>query len=136
MKRNIMPLIADALELKLDEEFEINVTIMGTPSHFRCKLTEFGLLSNRDGHWLNVEWLLEKIVCGDYEIKKLPFSPKLGEQYYRYSDITFKVVCSNWQGLPYEYALLKCGCVFRTKEEALKLRNQKYIELTGKVEMQ
>lgn len=131
-----MPLIADALGLKLDEEFGINIPVMDNPRHFRCKLTNGGLLSNRGGHWVNFEGLFEKIVCGDYEIHKLPFYPNLGEQYYRYSDVNFKIICSTWQGFPHEYALLKCGCVFRTEEEAIKMRNQKYNELTGKVEIQ
>ena len=136
MKRNIMPLIADALDIKLDEEFEINVPYMGEPRHFRCKLTNGGLLSNRGGYWLNVEWLLEKIVCGDYEIHKLPFCPQPGELYYYYTAIDFQVGSCSWHGFPYEYAFLKCGCVFRTEEEAIKMRNQKYNELTGKVEIQ
>lgn len=64
-------------------------------------------------------------------IVKLPFKPAGGETYWTYSG-DWTPDCERWTYAAWEYPLLKVGCVFRTKEEALAARPQKFRELTGR----
>lgn len=61
-----------------------------------------------------------KIMSGEREITKLQWEPQLGETYYSFSSVYGKwvVLSYTWKKRPREYALLKAGWIFRTKEEA------------------
>lgn len=61
---------------------------------------------------------------------KIPFKPREGEMYWTYiGDWTPHE--EFWDGDAYDCIHKACGCVFRTKEEALKARPERYKALTG-----
>lgn len=130
---NLIPVIAKELGVEIDEEFDVNIPFMGQAKYYRYKLTNIGLWRRGDGvDWVPASGSLERLVCGDYEIIKLPFEPKLVEAYWTYSYTNFSVVKVRWHLDAEDYYCKACGCVFRTKEEAIKARPAKYKELTGK----
>lgn len=92
------------------------------------KFTNDGLvLIQTDGFGLELELAdvaakvaLCSLLNGKDEIVKLPWKPKMFETYRSFDIVYGKlVVCYlKWTGLPYQYALLDKGWVYRTKEEA------------------
>lgn len=61
----------------------------------------------------------------------LPFEPMSDEIYYTYTYRDFRVQAFAWTGVAIDYFRKATGCIFRTKEEAIKARSAKYKELTG-----
>ena len=62
---------------------------------------------------------------------KIPFEPREGEMYWTYfGDWTPHEEI--WDGDAYDCIHKGCGCVFRTKEEALEYLPLKYKMLTGR----
>lgn len=63
--------------------------------------------------------------------KGIPFEPKFGDIYYTYGGDNWNVLEVSWTDDAYDYIHKTCGCVFRTKEEALEYLPVKYKMLTG-----
>lgn len=69
-----------------------------------------------------------------YKIIRLPFQPKYEEIYYTYiwnGNNTWAVYETIWTGTVSDYARLKSGIVFRSKQEAISERARCYKDLTG-----
>lgn len=124
MSKNYMADIAKLLGVELDEEFEINGN-----AYNPYRITNKGLLDSRNSL---CPISLNNLVVGNWAIIKLPWKPKEGKAYWTYEDDWFEPDLWTWYADTSDYMRLKCGCVFRTKEEALAARPQKYKELTGK----
>lgn len=126
MTKNLIPIIAKELGVVLHEEFGVCTSKYKFCNNDLLKFnpeTEFWELC-RDN-------TLYDIANGKASIKKLPFIPKDGDKYFYYCS-NFRVDFSFWNNLPFEIALLKCGCVFRTEAEAFAYRPIRYEEFTGK----
>lgn len=133
MANNLIPVIADCLGIRIGEEFDVNIPYMGKTRWCRYKLTNKGLVRKREtGEWWSSPGFLERLICGDYEISKLPFEPKDGERYFSYAGNDFGTLYTMWTGTATNYLHKATGCIFRTEAEAIVARPAKYKELTGK----
>lgn len=134
MAENKMAEVAKLLGVELEEEFELYHIERKEKLGERHKLTESnGLMVFNEcgGVWYKERYLFGLLV-GSLEIKKLPYRPKRKETYWTYNLNQFDVVESYWSDWAQEFAMLKCGAVFRTKAEAIEARPRIYKELTGK----
>lgn len=114
MAKNLIPEIARMLGVEICEEFKIE-------GNARTYFFDLDGLHSGD-HVAKDEdnATLCDILCGDAEIVKMPWKPQMFETYRSFDIVYGKlVVCFlKWTGLPYQYALLDKGWVFRTQEEA------------------
>lgn len=123
MSKNLIPEIAKMLGVELGVAFKVK-----GDDELIYKFTNDGLvLIQTDGFGLELELAdvaakvaLCSLLNGKDEIVKLPWKPKMFETYRSFDIVYGKlVVCYlKWTGLPYQYALLDKGWVYRTKEEA------------------
>jgi hypothetical protein len=122
VSKNLIPEIAKMLGVELGEAFKVK-----GDDELTYKFTNDGLvLIQTDGFGLELELAdvaakvaLCSLLNGKDEIVKLPWKPKMFETYRSFDIVYGKlVVCYlKWTGLPYQYALLDKGWVYRTKEE-------------------
>lgn len=110
MSKNLIPKIAKMLGVELGEEFKIKGDV-GT--------YEFGLEGLWGDYGTSAE-ALEAILCGSAEIVKLPWKPKMYEEYWTFGKLgkQWTVGTRSWKELPYEILLLSKGWVYRTRAEA------------------
>lgn len=127
---NYMKKVAEMLGVELGEEFK--VANKGTESRYVYRLTESGCESLYEGTWDVAKMVLCSILHGDAEVRKLPYKPKKGDEYFSYYREDFDVGRGVWSDHPADYARLKCGMVFRTEEEAIEARSRIYRELIDK----
>lgn len=130
MSKNLVPIIAKELGVEIGEEF--NVT--GYAKTIRFKFDETGLLwiDECEKIWAYTDVsTFFRLIDGDVEIIKLPFEPKTGDEYWTYSE-TWEVEDWVWTYDFLDLVYKRVGIVFRTKEEAIKARPDKYKELTSK----
>ncbi len=130
MSKNLIPVIAKELGVKIGEDF--NVT--GYAKTIRFKFEETGLLwiDECEKIWTYTDLsTFFRLIDGDVEIIKLPFNPVLHEEYWTY-DRNWNFVTVAWSNNFFDYIALKNGCVFRTHQEAHDARMTKYKELTGR----
>lgn len=123
---NLIPVIAKELGVEIGEEFAIK-GIEKTKYRFQSDMLEASTI--------NTVWICSGLYINrlaEVEIIKLPFEPKNGEKYWTYKDTDFNIATDIWNGFVSDYMNKNCGCVFRTKQEAIKARPAKYKELTGK----
>ena len=130
MSKNLVPIIAKELGVEIGEEF--NVT--GYAKTIRFKFDETGLLwiDECEKIWAYTDVsTFFRLIDGDVEIIKLPFELKTGDEYWTYSE-TWEVEDWVWTYDFLDLVYKRVGIVFRTKEEAIKARPDKYKELTSK----
>ena len=129
MRKDLIKMVADKLGLAINEEFKIN----GFNRLEVYRFTEDRLeVKNVD---LYEDWCKSAMslnILFESEITKVPFEPKYGDKYWSYATPMFDIVESVWTSNVRDFALLKCECIFRTKEEADKNRPEIYKKLTGK----
>lgn len=119
MAKNLIPKIAEMLGVKIGEEFQVK-----GDNELTYQFTDDGLkLTHNSGIEISgvaANVALVDLLNGKDEIVKLPWKPKMFETYRSFDIVYGKlVVCYlKWTGLPYQYALLDKGWVYRTKEEA------------------
>lgn len=127
---NRMADVAKMLGVELGEEFKINLC-----PNVLFKFDMNGVLVQEQTkcswHSAN-QRVLQELIYGSFEIVKLPWKPKYGDDYWTYMFEGYFVEHNKWVDSAWDYIALRCGCVFRTKEEAELARPQKYQELTGK----
>lgn len=84
---NLIPQIAKLLSVELGEEFKV---VNRGGSEYICSFTLAGLSVN-DGlsEYYDKELLVE-IVCGDVKIVKLPWKPKMYEEYWTFGKLGCK----------------------------------------------
>lgn len=126
---NKMAEVAKLLGVELNEEFYGVCT--GTKKR-KYKITKIGLITFSDSGDEIISNALVDILCGEMKMEKLPYKPQKGEKYWTYNIDGFCVVEVCWSGWAQEFALLKCGAIFRTKAEAIAARPRIYKELTGR----
>ena len=145
---NLIPKIAEALDIGLDEPFEISTRDGYKICRFFVRGNGVAYLEkyNKDFN----QWTQEntdeigKIVVGAYLVRKLPFEPKYGEIYYsvmkfiavpglkdRETD-AMKVITNKWCNSTDDFMRKYCGNCFRTSEEAEKHKYEIYEKLTGR----
>ena len=135
--------VAKILGVELDEEFEVDDYFCGENNKSTCRLTEDGLqvhvrvISCRGDiaeKWVDNGSLLSGLLCKNdrFKIVRKPWRPKYFDTFWTYYGKYFQPCEAIWDGCPVDYARLKSGMVFRTKEEALAARPSVYQDLTGK----
>lgn len=127
---NCIKEVAKMFGVELGEEFKIkNKVYESTNLYFFC---ENGLRfsDNNGGVTANSDTLVG-LLDGSLEIVKLPFKPKIGQDYWGY-DSDWATIEIRWGGDYFDYTGLLVGTVFRTEEEALVNRPERYKEITGK----
>lgn len=135
MAKNYMAEIAKMLGVELDEEFQVRDVSKGklVPDYLG-KITETKfLVKNGDDSWFQDGDYFLYFLNGELEAVKKPFEPKPDEPYWSYFCGTeWQTACTKWTNDPTDYCRKACGCVFRTRAEAVAARPAKYKELTGK----
>lgn len=118
MSKNLIPQIAEILGLQLGEEFKV---VSKEGNEQICNFTMAGLFEhdNKESGSYNKE-LLAEIVCNNAEVVKLPWKPKMYEEYWTFGKLGKQWIVGTliWKELPYEILLLGKGWVYRTRAEA------------------
>ena len=134
---NLIPLIAEKLGVKIEEEFKIKNGFSAI-----YKFQGLGLYTKKqteDSYWCVCNDLtLRDILVGIAEIEKLPFEPKNGERYYyvRFARNSEGKVVSTvferaWEEEMRDYENKLYGNRFRTLAEAKFEAPNIYKRLTG-----
>lgn len=118
MSKNLIPQIAHMLGVELGEEFKVKgykLTYMITDDK--------GLMATDDSPetgWTPANTLFAALLNGDAEIVKIPWKPKMYEEYWTFGKLgkQWTVGTLSWKELPYEILLLGKGWVYRTRAEA------------------
>lgn len=110
--------VAEMLGVELNEEFSLKNKDDEILSN-KYKITGFGGLLFKCG----TEWCrsgyIDEIINGKLTIVKLPWKPKIYEQYWYCSTIAKPVVvATTWGGFSNDLCKWKCGNCFKTKKEA------------------
>lgn len=118
MAKNLIPEIAKMLGVEIGEEFEIK-GYKGLIYQF----TDDELIvrsENETEAVYTANMTLVSLLRGTAEIVKLPWKPKVEEDYYTFCRCLglWCVSQQRWTKHPFELGLLDKGWVFRTKEEA------------------
>ena len=134
MAKNYMADVAKLLGVELNEEFEVVI-----PDETEHQPVRYQFNSNQFGCWetegrisgFHVHWnLLLMILCGQAYIKKLPWQPKKGDEYY-YPGEGFNNICrALWGNSVFGFAYKEAGLIFKTYEEceaALPALRKKYL---------
>lgn len=122
MAKNLIPEIAQMLGVEIGEEFKIK----GYEEWFYKFDNDRVLMFKHNDDVkmpvapVSVYVAFLALLRGECEIIKLPWKPKMFETYRSFDIVYGKlVVCYlKWTGLPYQYALLDKGWIYRTREEA------------------
>lgn len=133
MAENKMAEVAKLLGVELEEEFHI-LDEREQDTGYDYKITKSGLLfwSEKLEIWID-SVLLEALLKGLKTIRKLPYKPKIGDEYWTIEDDEeTQIAWYIWNEFMYDYMRLKSGNVFRTETEAIEARPRIYKELTGR----
>ena len=121
MAKNLIPQIAHMLGVELGEEFKIKDAADWMLFHFE----ERGLRVRNVDEKVELSdgvdgALFESLLGGYLEIVKLPWKPKMYEEYWTFGKLgkQWTVGTLSWTELPYEILLLSKGWAYRTQEEA------------------
>lgn len=124
MAKNYMQDVARMLGVELEEEFKID------SSDTIYKFYKNGLCFQCGGAWLRADSNLIDLIKGDSKIVKLPWQPKVGDEYYYPSFDLKRVSYSRWNNETFDFAYKEAGMAFKTKEEceeALPELRKKYL---------
>jgi hypothetical protein len=119
MAKNLIPQIAQMLGVEIGEEFKVKGDDETT-----YIFTDDGLKLTYDGGIGMVEISSDAafaaLLNGDAEIVKIPWKPKMYEEYWTFCSIQLKwnVTSYRWQGNPDDVAMLDKGWVYRSEKEA------------------
>ena len=119
---NKMIEVAKLLGVELEEEFRIT----GFPENCRHKLDKRGLWRyNEECDWWNDDsCALTRLLGGDARVIKLPWKPKIDEQYYIpciVANTEYRFSAYYWNNNDYDNECYRMGLVCKTKEEAIAL---------------
>lgn len=117
MAKNLMCEICKMLGVELGEEFKV---VYKTGFEIICNFTKEGVFVHKGDSGRYEKELLADIICGRTEIVKLPWKPKIGEEFYTFTLVQYKwaVRTDWWSEGPYCCAMFDKGWVYRTKKEA------------------
>ena len=119
MSKNLIPEIAKMLGVELGEEFQVKgddeMTYIFTDDGL--KITYAGGIEISQ---ISTNSAFVALVMGKEEIVKLPWKPKMYEEYWTFGKLgkQWTVGTLSWKELPYEILLLSKGWVYRTRAEA------------------
>ena len=120
---NLIPKIAEMLGVELGEEFKVRSIFGGSPNnkiyHFGTK--ELFYTHEKNKNEIKDEYTLTELINGDCEIVNLPWKPKRKDKYWTlYINGHNKLdTCWNiWTEEIAEFARLKAGWIYRSREEA------------------
>ena len=123
---NYMKDVAKILGVELEEEFKIK----GFEPIY--KITNYGLvIKTGSNNWCEMSGdTFLQLIRGDYVIRKLPWQPKKGDEYY-YPGEGFNNICrALWENTVFGFAYKEAGLIFKTYEEceaALPALRKKYL---------
>ena len=123
---NYMKDVAKILGVELEEEFKIK----GFEPIY--KITNYGLvIKTGSNNWCEMSGdTFLQLIRGDYVIRKLPWQPKKGDEYY-YPGEGFNNICrALWANTVFGFAYKEAGLIFKTYEEcgaALPALRKKYL---------
>ena len=136
---NLIPKIAEMLGVEIGEEFKIQQATGDIKSaKYRFRNIGDQIIYERTdicGDWTMCS--AEEaglLVLGKHEIVKLPYKPKPQERFFFVSTtkpVTIEKAYWSSNNNTIDYALLFCGNVFRTEEEAEKHKAEIYEKLIG-----
>lgn len=134
MTKNYMADVAKMLGVEPGEEFEVVIPDEKEhqPVRYQFNCNQFGRWETQGGlSGFHVHGdLLLMILCGQAYIKKLPWQPKKGDEYY-YPGEGFNNVCrALWENTVFGFAYKEAGLIFKTYEEceaALPELRKKYL---------
>lgn len=116
MAKNLIPEIARMLGVEIGEEFKVE----GDNRTYWFDLD--GLHSGEYVAEDEDDAMLHDLICGEVEIIKIPWKPKLNERYWTFMSSLeggkLYVLNYMWDNSVIDVALHKVGWVFRTCEEA------------------
>lgn len=121
MAKNYMADVAKMLGVEPNEEFEVVIPdeTEHQPVRYQFNSNQFGCWETEGGNsGFHVHWdLLLMILCGQAYIKKLPWQPRKGDEYY-YPGEGFNNVCrALWGNTVFGFAYKEAGLIFKTYEE-------------------
>ena len=117
---NKMKEVAKVLGYEVGEEFNLIFNTGKYSVRNPFKFSETDLLDKFGGVFADyIGWL----ITGEYKIEKIPFVPKIGEDYWSYyndDDSPFRGlgICKTWNGSHLDKMRKLLGIVFRTEQEA------------------
>ena len=132
MAKNLMTDVAKLLGVELNEAFEVTngkhtskaIIINNT----FCEITREGMTNPNS-------LLLQVVLKGEFSVQKLPWKPKLDEEFYSICFSNIKqppyVYCYRWRDDEFDFCKLGMGIVYRTKAEAEAHLADDYKKLTG-----
>lgn len=109
---NKMKEVAKLLGCEVGEEFNVIYNTGSYSTYNPFKFTETSLV-DKEGD--DSDKILIRLVTGRYTIEKIPFTPKVGEYYWTYSDIICRY---EWDNTTFHKERKILGIVFRTEQEA------------------
>ena len=114
---NYLKEVAKLLGCELGEEFNVIYNDGEYSPYNPFKFTETSLV-DKDGDDSDIGLL--HLITGYYTTEKIPFIPKVGENYFTYcADITLPIIeCYSWGNSGYDIERKLLGIVFRTEQEA------------------
>lgn len=135
MAKNLMPEVAKLLGVEIGEQFRLhNIERDVTLEDLYYLNKENGLMCIQydDGRTLYSPYVINSVLTGKYEIVKLHWEPKNGDEYY-YPEVLCNTVSSAiWVDCAFDYAIKVLGMIYRTYEEAEANFANDYEKLTGK----
>lgn len=118
MTKNLIPEIARMLGVTIGEEFKVDKY-----AEMTFKFTENMLVARAD--FKGAKWginyvVLSELLGGYLEIVKLPWKPKMYEEYWTFGKLGEKWIVGtlSWRELPYEILLFDKGWVYHTRAES------------------
>ena len=108
----IKEVVEKVLPVAIGEEFNVIVYDGNYSVHNPFKFTETDLVNN-NGDILNV--YISTLITGEYKIEKIPFIPKVGDEYWSCDDTIYRY---NWDNTTFHKERKLLGIVFRTEQEA------------------
>lgn len=133
MTKNYMADIAKMLGVELEEEFMIEDAdgyLIDTDFYSITKVGCFYRASDNSKNNGVDNGKLLGILQGQFKIRKLPWQPKAGDEYYYPACNFTDVFSTNWKDSVVDFAYKEAGFIFKTYEEcraALPELRKKYL---------
>ena len=114
----IKDIVEKVLPVGIGEEFNIILDDGRYCMYNPFKFTETDLVDTHGGVFTAY---IGRIITQEYKIEKIPFVPKMGENYWTYcAGITLPIIeCYSWGNSCYDRERNLLGVVFRTEQDAI-----------------
>ena len=113
---NKMKEVAKALGYEVGEEFNLIFTAGKYSRYNPFKFTETDLVDTFGGVFTNY---IGRIITGEYKIEKIPFVPKVGDEYWTYIGFGLQITIMQyvWRNDYYDKERKLLGIIFKTEQE-------------------